>query len=218
METLNDSILEEFTKAQYELVKSERHLILKHREYGDFWVIHECESFDIDIQNEIYDSCKSSLSSYNDADKNTSLLVLLQVKTVDENLKKHIIEIENDPFYFKKYVLVYTLKDWEELKPLLAGKELSDYLMQPSVFESLKKEDSSNAIGKYHLLYSIAHKLPFVMINVEAKDSGDLTNSFVQQNEQDKELYRWLSDIDNPKDIESIEKLLLSEGINNEDI
>lgn len=206
-----DLIVQEYVKDGYVIAEKTDNVILKHQEYGDYWIIHECRSFDIVEQEAIYDVSKSSLSEYKDADKNTSLLILLNVDSVDEDLKKRIVDIENDPYIFKKYVLAYSDEAWSKLCPIVSDQNIVKLMIQPDVFQHLKDEDAKEGIGCYHLLYSLAHKLPFVMTDVTPKESAGIENTFIPQDENENAAYEWLQKIDSPKDIDELEKIIQSE-------
>lgn len=198
-------------KAGYGIIASDGNIIMKHREYGDFWIIHQCIDFELEEQNAIYESYRNIFVDYKDADKNTSLLIIINVELADDTLKKRIIDIENDPFLFKKYVLVYNENDWEELLKVIAGKEVSKLIMEREAFRKLKEEDLQDGIGCYHLLYSIAHKLPFMMANVQPIASAGLVNTYQAKDDNDKKAYEWFMNIEAPKDAEKLEELITSE-------
>lgn len=84
-------------------------IVLKHSVYNDFWIL--TSEFDINERQKqlsaVYED--NVCSEYPSALKNTSLLYVKNQNTV--NLDKEdncIIEIENNPYHFKKYVLAYT--------------------------------------------------------------------------------------------------------------
>lgn len=180
METITDFLFTCFKTYGYEIhwrCQNLNFIVLKHSVYNDFWIL--TSEFDINERQKqlsaVYED--NVCSEYPSALKNTSLLYVKNQNTV--NLDKEdncIIEIENNPYHFKKYVLAYTDAAFNNFIKLFEIREnefsISKELMKKDNFEKLKEE---NSFGPYHLLYSIAHKLPFAVIDVVQKkfDSGD---------------------------------------------
>lgn len=115
----------------------------------------------------------------------------IDLTTVDES----IIEIENDPYYFKKYVLAYTQDSSQQLFNLLSkdysGISLSDIMMMPKSFSKLQEE---NVFGPYHLLYSLAHKVPFLAMDIKPKNYDEVAKLNIE--EEDKLLMDSIDGID----------------------
>ncbi|HDR8488137.1 TPA: hypothetical protein QC445_005022 [Bacillus cereus] len=115
-----------------------------------------------------------------DMDKNFSLLVCLNVENeeLNEELQKEIFEIEEDPYDFKKYVLVYTSNEIKHLKEELNSAKhkfpivfngvspiINQILMDTNRFSTFKNKEGDHA---YNLITNIFIKLPIFKI-----DSGD---------------------------------------------
>lgn len=218
METIIDLIINEFQKAGYRIIAVNDDIFLKHKEYGDFWIIHYCYDFDLKEQEDIYNRSKETLPEYKEADKNTSLLIVMNTRQADDTLRKRIVDIENDPFLFKKYVLVYNDKELGNLQKVIAGKEISKLIMERDVFQKLKDESVQDGIGCYHLLYSLAHKLPFMMADVKPMDSDGLINTYQAKDDNDAMAYEWLKNIEDPKDADKLEELIITEISNEQKI
>lgn len=182
-------------------------IVLKHSVYNDFWIL--TSEFDInELQKQLSAVYEDNVcSEYPSALKNTSLLYVKNQNTV--NLDKEdncIIEIENNPYHFKKYVLAYTDAAFNNFIKLFEIREnefsISKELMKKDNFEKLKEE---NSFGPYHLLYSIAHKLPFAVIDVVQKkfDSGDPIFT-----EEEDSIVESLSSYDERDDVNSMLKIL----------
>ena len=117
---------------------------------------------------------------------------MLKVRQISEDILDTIIEIENDPFYFKKYVLAYTTESSKETIEKFSPENFSPMLMQPKSFKALKDEADSS--GPYHLLYSIAHKLPFLMTDVQVHDTTLLSNQYTPSEEL-QDTFIWMQSI-----------------------
>lgn len=165
MEHLIDLISQEFTLAKYNYLEGG---IWKHSIHNDFWVIVLVEGdYDLEkLQEEKYESLEKFRMDYPSSEKSTSLLILQLLHNDYEKNYKRVIDDENNVFYFKKYVIQYSEAEWIEAMSLLEnGQSLGKILMQTDVFERVKQDaNSGNA-----LLYTVAHKLPFIMMRAERK-------------------------------------------------
>ena len=100
------------------------------------------------------------------ADKNTSILLLINLdseKIAEDD--ERFVQIENDPLYFKKYVLTYTTKAFSTLMQKINSMEvraLEDVVMNNHIFVDLTCNEEYAK-----LLYTIVHKLPFVPVHIE---------------------------------------------------
>lgn len=192
---------------------AEQSLFLKHKDYPDYWIILPTDKLDIIDQKNLFERiCK--VYPDKEVDKNTSLLILLQIDSFDQSMQDIIIEWENNRYFFKKYILSYTPQDLDELLEELENKNVSEIeslLMRPQTFKALKDETTDNkAIGKYHLLYALSHKLPFLMTNVVLNENSDqLVNHFIPQGKM-LSIYEWVCNLENHEE-EYIENLVVSE-------
>lgn len=205
-----------FDQFKYDVIdKTDGISFFKHLNYNDFWIVVNAEEkFELEEQKTIAEKAKTIFAQYKEAEKNTSLLILLQVKQISEDILDAIVEIENDPFYFKKYVLAYTRSSKEAIEEY-GIEDFSSILMQPENFQALKNETELS--GPYHLLYSIAHKLPFLMTNVQVQDTTLLPNHYTPSEEL-QDAFNWMQSIDS--DAEDLTKEILDKFenlINTED-
>ena len=165
------------------------------------------DDYDIDVefQKRLADNYEGIMDGYIAATKNTSVLVLKKVEYINDANKSWAVEVENDKFFFKKYVLLYTDAAWNMLKDnILIYKEkgLSAYLVETENFEKLK-EDTSD--GAYSLLYGIAHKLPFLLVEMQ-KSKLELSYPAFRSSSAVCETNDWLNSISDED--EEIEKYL----------
>ena len=165
MENLIDLIYDEFKIAQYEEIERG---VWKHHVYNDFWVTVSLEGeYELDkLQEEIFASLEGVRKGFPSSEKSTSLLIIQRVGSNAEKNPHRVIEDENNVYYFKKYVIQYTEVEWNEVKTLIdEGRSLGELLMETEVFEQLKQ----NVKSANRLLYTVAHKLPFIMMRAERK-------------------------------------------------
>lgn len=163
-------ILNEFKRNGYTTIAEENDIVfLKHNEHDDFWIISQ-KPFDLSSQSELYEQYISKFATeYPFVKRNTSLIILT---FKDALTLEDIVSTENDPYLFKKYVLSYSQDSLEKLKSILFAEDggfspIETMMIKPEVFAHLKDEISE---GPYHLLYSIAHKLPILPVNVSHED------------------------------------------------
>ena len=213
METITDFLFTCFKTYGYEIhwqCQDLNFIVLKHSVYNDFWIL--TSEFDINERQKQLSAVYNDnvCSEYPSALKNTSLLYVKKQNTVDlDKEDKCIIEVENNPYHFKKYVLAYTDAAFNNFIKLFEIRKnefsISKELMKKDNFEKLKE---ANSFGPYHLLYSIAHKLPFAVIDVMLKkfDSGEP----VFTDEEDT-IVESLSSYDEREDVNSMLKILSRE-------
>lgn len=213
METITDFLFTCFKTYGYEIhwrCQDLNFIVLKHSVYNDFWIL--TSEFDINERQKQLSAVYNDnvCSEYPSALKNTSLLYVKKQNTVDlDKEDKCIIEVENNPYHFKKYVLAYTDAAFNNFIKLFEIRKnefsISKELMKKDNFEKLKEE---NSFGPYHLLYLIAHKLPFAVIDVMLKkfDSGEP----VFTDEEDT-IVESLSSYDEREDVNSMLKILSRE-------
>ena len=168
METFEELIFHEFSKYGYKEILSvgEMKLFGLH-EAIDYWLVSPI-LIPLTKQKEIFDLINGSDLGAEFMEKNISLLFL-----VNEDIYTSCdrILIENNKAYFKKYVLSYTSETASQLKELLQQRRkesIAELILDEELFEALK-DSSSHSITLSSLLYSIAHKLPFIPILRDSK-------------------------------------------------
>lgn len=164
-----------------------------------YWLVVEVDILDSSLilinQDAWFDACKNSIKDKN-FDKNTSLLIINNI-TASEIVRQNIFKIEEDPFQFKKYVLTYTEDSLLNLKSNIeenSSERLLDLLVNESIFNEYK--ESHQNYSWHNLLYNIAHKLPFLKINVAINQN--LENLFTKSKDEleRKNLTGFLSSFD----------------------
>ena len=168
METIDELICSEFSKVEYSVIGGIANApIFANNDNSDFWLIMDDYDIDVEFQKSLADNYEGTMDGYIAAAKNTSVLVLKKVEYINDANKNWAVEVENDKFFFKKYVLLYTESAWNMLKDnilVYMEKSLSAYLVETKNFEKLKADTPD---GAYSLLYGIAHKLPFLLVEMQ---------------------------------------------------
>lgn len=190
MENMIELINNEFVKAGYNLL-SDR--LWKHCCFDDFWVISTiCGDYNIEeLQENVYKNLEPLRKDFPVSEKSTSLLILQNLDDVSQHNNQKAIDDENNIYFFKKYVIQYTNDEWDAAYSMITQgySGLGDLLMKTEVFEQVKQRENS----PYHLLYTIAHKLPFVMMHVERKEYDP--NPVININEELQSLFNWIEEL-----------------------
>ncbi len=160
-------------------VKSENYIV---------YFIDNLSNVDID---EILDDKIHSIGVTNinkEMKKNTSVIFVTKTNSSELNNieKKLIFKIEEDPYFYKKYVLWYTD---EELKGInLYIDDMTKSLMNKELFQNMKdileldnkhiEDEMKDKIYSYMLLCRIFIKLPFLSLKsiYNKSDSNELQN------------------------------------------
>ncbi|NQV91737.1 hypothetical protein HQ489_04655 [Candidatus Woesearchaeota archaeon] len=113
--------------------------------------------------------------------KNISLIILLDTQLpIEQKIKRQIFEIEENPFYFKKYVLQYTEEQHNDLIEKcedITTENLRNLVLNVD-FEEFKKDISVN--NYVNLLLNLYVKLPFLNVPYSAQELPDLTETIME--------------------------------------
>lgn len=183
-DAFNGFIQKQFEENGYSVlgIVHEDVLFLKNNEHEDYWLVavgvESYQNQDIlfeEMQSSFYKECPLAV-------KNTSLLILYDTDT-DLLESNTLIEIENDPLYFKKYVLCYTNESYEDLAAMLQDSSVADLAMEDDMFDRMLKETELGAVS---LLYGIMHKLPFISIKEQNADRENQGILFIASSNADE--------------------------------
>lgn len=106
-----------------------------------------------------------------DMDKNTSLIYCVKKDVNSDKLDKLKVKIEDDPFYFKKYVFTYNQAQADEFKKLCrqhgqsASELIQTYILDTDNFNNFKKNGDNEKI--YKLVSELLIKIPIIPISFE---------------------------------------------------
>ena len=190
MRTILEIICSEFVRWGYSLKREFDGNILFASNVGfDYWIV--CSNIDvIQIQKSLYDKLEEFKCEFDYIEKNITLLLLIDnegdLKRIDT------IKVENNKSYFKKFVLQYTEKSVSELINILTENKvdsIADLLLSEQYFTHLKND--LHTLNGVTLLYSIAHKLPFIPIKSITKEKSKINLNFSSQELDD--LFEWVN-------------------------
>ena len=106
-----------------------------------------------------------------DMDKNTSLIYCVNKDVNSDKLDELKVKIEDDPFYFKKYVFAYSEAQSDEFKKLrkqhnwTINELIQTYIFDTENFSKFKKNGDNEKI--YKLVSELLIKIPIIPINFE---------------------------------------------------
>ncbi|MNL14947.1 hypothetical protein D3C87_1359090 [compost metagenome] len=157
---------------------------LYHRKDGDlkkeFWVVPSQEFGDIlKEQSQIYKRCKE-LNVQPELDKNISLIIPIRVEDEEhcKQLKSETLRIEEDSYFFKKSVLMYSDQELADFRQNQGTRQTNDYLTkviaQQTCFEVYKA--NPRKLQWHSLIYRLANKIPFIQLKI--KVTKDLTSLY----------------------------------------
>lgn len=158
--------------------KFDFYLVIEVKENNlDFLVLEENvkDFFEIIIENQHYEGI----------DKNLSLILLIETETdiKESHFIKAVFDFEENPYYFKKFVLTYTDNQYKLLDNFLGNKEelpkkLNGIISNKEHFSIFKKGELENIEDEYKL-YDLVSKLfikmPFLTININLETLPNLT-------------------------------------------
>ncbi|MBR6124153.1 hypothetical protein IKQ19_11265 [Candidatus Saccharibacteria bacterium] len=198
MENIKDFIEQLFFHADYKLEKKEFN-IYYHSKFTDFWII--VDSFSLEEQSTLFDEIKKIKNQFQGFERNLSILILNRKNSEKYLSEDSCIEIENDPFYFKKNVLSYTQEDADKLISKVKPKEFSKKLFNEEFFKSVENGNPESS-NEFYLAYSIAQKLPFVIMDIEKKEYECESFYNKKANENDEKDIDTIISLKSEKDIE----------------
>ena len=211
METINDIILNEFSVCNYAKVADiDGRPFMSATDGIDYWLISS-NFDDVTNQTQLFSKVKEQTSECKFVEKNLSLLLLVNIDGYN-NIDTEVVQIENDKFYFKKYVLKYNQESVNGLIEIMTQKNvetIGPLLLDDSNFEQLRS--STDTLSAISLLYSIAHKLTFIPIPSSSKPREDTKLNLDSSELQD--LLDWVKQSPSKDtDIDTYLKNLLAEN------
>lgn len=115
----------------------------------------------------------------NELKKNTSMIIFIKVEDATQisEMQSKILELEEDVYFFKKYVLLYLEEELEELKSAVERKKIYEFMKDninnEELFEEFKVEE---ILSLYSLILKLYIKMPHLIYSntFEPKDIQDL--------------------------------------------
>lgn len=137
----------------------------------NYWVIAEYDGDDINNvlndQIELFVKTKE-LVQEPAFDKNVNLLILNKVPKLEDVKFDNLLNIEENPYHFKKSILYYTDEELKslnaEIGELNALTTIETLILKDEIFEHHKTSFDANSFES--LIYRIAIKIPFIKMRI----------------------------------------------------
>lgn len=179
-----------------------------------YWLIIETDNLNnvIENQSNYFEQAKNRINN-EWFDKNVNLLVLHKVENFD-NVQSLVLKIEEDPYLFKKQIILYKDTERENLKSAMEAEEntIKDFIENKILDEAIFKIHKENINNNDYesLLYRLAHKIPFIKLNIIQENGLEaLTDNNTQQIESGSyvQLNNFIEQNLFRRNIESIEEM-----------
>lgn len=166
------------------------------------------EFFESEKTNSLIKIFENKKKNFKDIEKNTSLIILLKVDDLKKDfneLKNQIMKIEEDEYFFRKYIIIYDEVWQNEVIEINNHVELNEELNKINL-EEFRKDNFEKS--KWYLIIQLFIKLPFLKVEVKELKLDNLLeniNKKIKKNELE-ELNNFI-----------LEKDYLTENENSED-
>lgn len=206
-----NKVIEEGIKSDgFNEVSKNNNLTFFKKEQGDYKryiICYEIENlYDSSAINEyILNNTPDSLRELASFSKNTDLIIFLRLDSLAEfkRIEKEVFEIEENVFFFKKYVL-YFMKEEVDLIESMGFEEMKKVLTNSQAFSEYKKYPLNPSL--YSFVARIFIKLPFLelpKIKQEILPINLQVKNLIKELEADK-IYESLKNINEETDIDSL--------------
>ncbi|MGV3609436.1 MAG: ABC-three component system middle component 1 [Fluviicola sp.] len=124
-------------------------------------------------------------------EKNSSLIILVKCSNIEsiETLQQQILFLEEDQYFFKKYVILYTETSVRNLtaSPLLS--ELRNKVNDSTSFDRFAKEGYSSKLDEYLVIMQLFIKLPFLSLDHNLEGFISLYEKIIRDLDTKNSLY-----------------------------
>ena len=179
-----------------------------------YWLIIETDNLNnvIENQSNYFEQAKNRINN-EWFDKNVNLLVLHKVENFD-NIQSSVLNIEEDPYLFKKQIILYKDTERENLNRAIEAEEntiknfIENKILDEAIFKIHKENINNNDYES--LLYRLAHKIPFIKLNIIQENGVEaLTDNNTQKIESGSygQLNRFIEQNFFHRNMESIDEM-----------
>lgn len=168
------------------------------------------------INEYVLNNTPDSLKELASFSKNTDLIIFLRLENLAEfkKIEKEVFEIEEDAFFFKKYVLYFMGQEFDLIKGM-SFEEMKGVLSNSQAFSEYKKNPLNPSL--YSFVARIFIKLPFLEMP-KTKQEIIPINLQVQNlvNELDSDLiFEMLKNITEETDIDALIEMMIENEMEN---
>lgn len=125
-------------------------------------------------KQEKYYNYMMNMNESNIIKQNCSFISCIQVDSIKEvqQLKNSILELEEDRYFFKKYIIVFTKNEILDLKAKISSRHINDFIAKQiediELFDNFKKGNNDNY---YSLLLKLLIKIPSLTYGIKINRS-----------------------------------------------
>lgn len=131
--------------------------------------LRECTWYQVFISS-FNEACE--IPEYSSIEKNSALLILVECGSM-ENLNQfqsQILLLEEDQFFVKKYVFIYTTNALSKIPQTITNENLQVLVRNSASFEVFRKNGIIDQIDDYIVVLQLFIKLPFLKLKFEDND------------------------------------------------
>jgi len=165
-------------KAYFFLLELDQAELENLKNYSEFDLIADYDK----IKGQYQTLVKAGIS--NTIEKNSSLIITVKCNSLEsiESLKQQILMIEEDEYYFKKYVIIYSEDSILEIKTSKPLLELfAKKLVEEDKFDVYANSGITNDISEYLVILQFYIKLPFLKLSFTRHDYESLENKIKEK-------------------------------------
>ena len=174
-----------------------------------FLIVHETESLrNVDYYNNIIQEIvPSDLKAEPAFERNSDFIILFKIENLSDFSKheKNILSIEEDPYFFKKYVLYYSSEELDIVNNI-DFSELKQTIFDRNLFNIYKQHPNFPSVYSFAARFFI--KLPFLQVPVNEKKMPSI-EVMLDEILKDKKLFEFdnkLTQLIKNKDLDDVLK------------
>ncbi|MCA9335358.1 hypothetical protein KC967_00445 [Candidatus Saccharibacteria bacterium] len=173
-------ILEEYG---YKKIESVDEVSFYARENEDYFIVANYQREDLinyvdsEVTKKSYDLITKYKDTYQDLSKNTSLFVCVQVEdfgTFINQQRNEIYSVEEDPYIFRKYVILYTQASHESLISKTTTEILTS-AQNIDEFNTYENTLTRYSNSDYFLALQLLIKIPFLELSKDSIELKDIS-------------------------------------------
>ena len=169
MKTIINDLFHEIGLLNKELDNGVLHFFVEENKYS-YWLVIETDNLTevIEKQSDYFNIAKQSANN-EWFDKNVSLIILHKVENFN-NIQNLVLEVEENPYFFKKQIILYKDTEVEKFNQAIDSQEQSiknfieNKILEEETFKNHKENINNNDYESF--LYRLAHKIPFIKLNI----------------------------------------------------
>lgn len=196
-----------FYDNKFELIKEEYEFTFFQKKNQEYFFIanykeEELEGFFTNNKTNNIINIQENLNKSNeDINKNTSLVIYVKTNNLEEFFNKNkafIYKIEEDEYYFRKYVIIYTENSIKEIKSSkFTSNKIKEILLKVGRMDTF--EDIYYKDEEFYLVIQLYIKMSFLIYEIENKPFISLPKKIIEEitkedlSYQYKSIMNWLN-------------------------